>query len=399
MSKLRLGGMFVAIMALLITGCSSSSSSSTSSGSSSTQSSTAPISIGGVMGLTGALGAGCTPSASAFKTYFNYVNAHGGVNGRKLQYTILDDGTQPSRAVSDTLQLIQQYHVQALFGYCDSAGAVASIPLAEQNKIPMIGCGTDVACFKPLQSEVYNTMPLTSQQDAAVLQYAFRTRGVGTIATVNLSALDPSFVPTMTAVAASAGTKDVADVQAAVTTTDWGPAVIQLERANPAYVVSFLSIPQSAALVLEMEREKYKPRLGIITAYGFLTPSYAQVTGAEGSGTLAPTLTVGLTSPQAAQCLKIENPTGGTPNSDMLSACAEGGLLVSVLKGAGPNITPASINAALQKVNNFQTGVTPPMTYDPSTHLIGSAIYVQEDQNGSYIQATPNPVTVPEPTF
>jgi branched-chain amino acid transport system substrate-binding protein len=394
MSKLRFGGTLAAALALLVTACSSSSSSAGS-----TQNSSAPIAIGGVMGLTGALGAGCTPSASAYKTYFAYVNAHGGINGRKIQYTILDDGTEPSRAVTDTLQLIQQYHVQALFGACDSAGAVASIPLAEQYKIPMIGCGTSVQCFTPLRSGIYNTMPLTSQQDAAVLQYAFKARGVGTIATVNLTALDSSFVPTMTAVAQAAGTKDVANIQAAVTTTDWGPAVIQLEQAKPDYVVSFLSIPQSAALVLEMAREKYKPRLGIITAYGFLTPSYAQVTGAEGYGTLAPALTVALNNPQAAQCLKIEDPSGGPSNSDMLSACAQGQLLVSILKSAGPNVDAATINQALQQVKDLQTGVTPPMSYDPATHLIGSGIYVQEDQNGSYIEATPNPVTVPEPTF
>ena len=39
--------------------------------------------------------------------YFKYVNARGGVNGRKIDFSYLDDGYDPSRAVSNVRQLMK----------------------------------------------------------------------------------------------------------------------------------------------------------------------------------------------------------------------------------------------------------------------------------------------------
>src|ERR671930_2596718 len=47
--------------------------------------------------------------------YFKYVNAHGGVFGRKVVFTYLDDGYDPARAVSNTIRLVQQDQVFAMF--------------------------------------------------------------------------------------------------------------------------------------------------------------------------------------------------------------------------------------------------------------------------------------------
>src|SRR6059058_750399 len=57
------------------------------------------IKIGGTFPMTG--------PASLYKTiplaekaYFDYVNAHGGVNGRKIDFEILDDSYDPSKTLS-----------------------------------------------------------------------------------------------------------------------------------------------------------------------------------------------------------------------------------------------------------------------------------------------------------
>ncbi|MBV8478679.1 MAG: ABC transporter substrate-binding protein, partial [Actinobacteria bacterium] len=53
------------------------------------------IHIGGTFPLTGVASAYKTiPSAES--AYFAYVNAHGGVNGRKIDFTVLDDAYNPA---------------------------------------------------------------------------------------------------------------------------------------------------------------------------------------------------------------------------------------------------------------------------------------------------------------
>src|SRR3954471_19290986 len=66
------------------------------------------VPISGPAALFGSVGRGAD-------AYFKYVNAHGGVNGRKIKYVYLDDGYDPSRTVQLTRQLVDQQHVLAIF--------------------------------------------------------------------------------------------------------------------------------------------------------------------------------------------------------------------------------------------------------------------------------------------
>ena len=61
------------------------------------------------------------------RTWFDHVNATGGVNGRRIQVILKDDEGAPANAVKLTRDLIDQDKVDALFGYVgdDSLSAVA----------------------------------------------------------------------------------------------------------------------------------------------------------------------------------------------------------------------------------------------------------------------------------
>ena len=61
------------------------------------------------------------------RTWFDHINANGGVNGRRIQVVVKDDEGNPANAVKITRDLIDQDKVAALFGYVgdDSLMAVA----------------------------------------------------------------------------------------------------------------------------------------------------------------------------------------------------------------------------------------------------------------------------------
>src|SRR5580700_11446615 len=125
----RLRWQAVAIMtvaALGVAACSSSSSSSPASGSSSGSSSAAltasapgitptTITIGSHQPLTGPAAPGYSEIAPASTAYFNYVNANGGIYGRKIAYKFLDDGYDPTKTASVVRQLVLQDNIYALF--------------------------------------------------------------------------------------------------------------------------------------------------------------------------------------------------------------------------------------------------------------------------------------------
>src|SRR3974390_1093377 len=65
-----------------------------------------------VVGLTGALtgppSSTYAPAVEALRIYIDRVNAAGGVNGKKIQLVLEDDGAQPSKAAANTKKLITQ---------------------------------------------------------------------------------------------------------------------------------------------------------------------------------------------------------------------------------------------------------------------------------------------------
>ena len=92
----------------------SSSTSATSSGSSAPGVTPTQVSVGSISSLTGALSADFAAFVPGIKAYLNTVNAHGGVNGRKIVLTAnLDDAGTAFNQLSHTL--IQQDGVFAAF--------------------------------------------------------------------------------------------------------------------------------------------------------------------------------------------------------------------------------------------------------------------------------------------
>src|SRR6266404_545615 len=71
--------------------------------------------------------------------YLDYVNAQGGVHGRKIELITLDDGYEPSRTVPNTKKLIDEHKVFALIGYVGTPTSVPAIPVLTEAKVPFFG--------------------------------------------------------------------------------------------------------------------------------------------------------------------------------------------------------------------------------------------------------------------
>jgi len=95
------------------------------------------ITIGGTFPLTGPAALyGVIPKAEA--AYFQYVNAHGGVNGRKIVFKYYDDGYNPANTVPLTKKLVEQDHVFAVYGSLGTAPILATRDYLNKAKVPQV---------------------------------------------------------------------------------------------------------------------------------------------------------------------------------------------------------------------------------------------------------------------
>jgi branched-chain amino acid transport system substrate-binding protein len=74
----------------------------------------------------------------AERAYFLYVNAHGGVNGRKIQFTYYDDSYDPSKTPALTQKLVEQDKVFAVYGSLGTAPVLATRAYLNSKKVPQV---------------------------------------------------------------------------------------------------------------------------------------------------------------------------------------------------------------------------------------------------------------------
>src|SRR5258708_32287388 len=97
------------------------------------------ILLGQSVALTGAAAQLGIQMRNGMKAYFDHVNEHGGVHGRKIELITLDDGYEPARTVPNTKKLIEENKVFALIGYVGTPTSVPAIPVFTAAKVPLFG--------------------------------------------------------------------------------------------------------------------------------------------------------------------------------------------------------------------------------------------------------------------
>jgi ABC-type branched-subunit amino acid transport system substrate-binding protein len=148
----------VAAAALAVAACSSGSSSSPSSTSSAGASNAAltasapgitatTITVGSHQPLTGPAAPGYSEIAPAAAAYFAYVNANGGVYGRKITYKYLDDGYNPTTTSSVVRQLVLQDNVYAIFNGLGTPTHLAAVSFLNTQKVPDVFVASGCNCW------------------------------------------------------------------------------------------------------------------------------------------------------------------------------------------------------------------------------------------------------------
>ena len=104
--------------------------------------------------------------------YFNQVNAHGGINGRRIVLKTLDDGYDPPRAAENTRKLIDQERAFALFGYVGTPTSQASLPIFTEAKVPFVGAFTGAELLRsPFNRYVFNVRASYFDETEAIVQH------------------------------------------------------------------------------------------------------------------------------------------------------------------------------------------------------------------------------------
>ncbi len=117
------------------------------------------IKLGITVPMTGAAAPGYNKIPAAMTAYFNYVNANGGVNGRKVQLIVKDDAYSPAQTLSVTNDLILKDKVFAVVGTLGTANNEATTRLINSHGVPRLFVNTGYSGFADMK-KYPTTFPL-----------------------------------------------------------------------------------------------------------------------------------------------------------------------------------------------------------------------------------------------
>jgi ABC-type branched-subunit amino acid transport system substrate-binding protein len=119
------------------------------------------IKIGGIFPLSG-------PASSigqvgqGVQAYVQSINDRGGINGRKIDYVMLDDAYSPPKAFEHARRLVESDEVAFMFSQLGTAGNLAVAKYLAAKKVPTIAIVTGASKFANLKDYPLTTTGLVS---------------------------------------------------------------------------------------------------------------------------------------------------------------------------------------------------------------------------------------------
>ena len=83
---------------------------------------------------------------------FHEANQRGGVGGRRLELTVLDDAYEPEAAIANTISLIDEEEVFALIGAVGTPTSRSAVPIAAEAGVPYIAPFTGAAFLRDAEA-------------------------------------------------------------------------------------------------------------------------------------------------------------------------------------------------------------------------------------------------------
>ena len=331
------------------------------------------ITVGGIYDETGPIDA--TVERDTVRSYFDLVNAQGGINGYKFQLIDCDSKYDPSSAHQCAQKLISQ-GVLAIVGWLSLSGEQNETPYLTQQGVPIIGgLGVPSEFQSPLS---FPTTPSLVTEGTALGTHAgqigLKKPGVIFLNANFIAPVEQSFLNAMKAQGITP--VDVETVDA--TKADYTDVVLKFQTEGAQSVAAFLDPFSYARLFQAMERQNFHvPILGGGLDKASANQQYVSGCGSScavfGADSATPVLEYldHQSTPAIAQYLNTVHTyyPGQFAALDTYSTyqwlAAE--VFANAVKSIGnAPVTRQSLVNALNNMKNFNDGgITPPFSYGP----------------------------------
>jgi branched-chain amino acid transport system substrate-binding protein len=344
------------------------------------------IKIGFVGSMTGPAAIWGSGNAAGATLAFEEINAAGGINGRKIEFITVDDETSAPKGIAGFNRLVQSDKVFAVFGPSSSAVGVPMKTTMANSGVPvLIPSFSSPLMTEPVVPNIFRVGTLNDRmQGRGLVNYVVDVEKHKSVAILRQS-------DEYGATGAASITERLKELKMApaatevfnAADTDFSSQVLRVRSANPDVIIVY-GYPAPSAIITRQLREM-GVKAEIIGSSATSNQNYPQLVGKIGAGAKFVAQMKDLPESDAPQMKKFREAfekrfpdlarQGRPATSDALGY---GGALtmIEALRRAGKDLTREGYMKALESLDNYDNGISLPVTLTATNHEGNSKMYI-----------------------
>lgn len=243
----------------------------------------ADINVGVILSATGPAASLGIPEKNTFELLPTTIA------GQKVNWIILDDASDTTRAVTNTRKLISENKVDVILGSTITPNSLAMVDVAAEAETPMISMAASARIVDPANPRtkwIFKTPQNDSLMADAIVQH-MKANGVKKVGYVGFSdAYGEGWLAEMKRATAAAGIAIAAEEKYNRNDASVTGQVLKLIAANPDAVLIAASGTPAATPHKDLKARGYKGK--IYQTHGVANADFIRVVGKDGDGSFLP---------------------------------------------------------------------------------------------------------------
>ena len=211
------------------------------------------------------------------------------IGGQKVNWIVLDDGSDTTKAVTNTKKLISEDKVDVIVGSTITPNSLAMVDVVADAETPMISMAASARIVDPANPKtkwVFKT-PQSDSLMADAIAISMKANGVKTMGFIGFAdGYGDGWLAEMRRSAQTAGIKIVGEEKYNRNDPSVTGQVLKLVSANPDAILIGAAGTPGATPQKELVARGYKGK--IYQTHGVGNPDFLRVVGKDGNGTLLP---------------------------------------------------------------------------------------------------------------
>ncbi|MBU5592925.1 ABC transporter substrate-binding protein [Clostridium sp. MSJ-4] len=327
------------------------------------------IKVGTIAPTSGGVAVVGIPVTHGMEAYFKMINEEGGVNGKKIELVVKDDGFKPDVALQKAEELVEKDKVFAIVGQTGTPGALSCIDYLSEKGIPAVYQGTGASKLSQVKGNYFPVQPNYIFEGSLMAKYMIDDLKANKIAVI----YENNDIGKEGLEGIKGKLKKMGKESALVTEVPYNPAdvdfsahVQKLSENTPDVTVIYGNAKPAAGIANEAKKQGFKTQF--LASYIVADITLFQLAKDAWDGAITAAWVPDITDPNNAEAKKFNDTfkkyfPDETPNAYGVAGWVAAQVFTEGLKRVKGDLTWENYIKSMESLKDYSEGIAKGITY------------------------------------